>query len=63
MRKVAKILAITIMLTLLVGAVVYAYEEKWGRFAYILGEAIAAILVIGLISWSVYKRGGKSSGR
>jgi hypothetical protein len=41
-------LAITIILAVLVGVVVYAYEERWGRFAYFVGEAIAAILVIGL---------------
>jgi divalent metal cation (Fe/Co/Zn/Cd) transporter len=63
MRTLTMILAITIMLAVLVGVVVYAYEERWGRFAYFVGEAIAAILVIGLISWSVYKRGRKSSGR
>jgi divalent metal cation (Fe/Co/Zn/Cd) transporter len=63
MRTLTMILAIIIMLAVLVGVFVYAYEERWGRFAYFVAEAIAAILVIGLISWSAYKRGRKSSGR
>jgi hypothetical protein len=62
MRTFAIILSITIGLAVLVGLVVYAYEERWGRFAYFVGEAIAAILVIGLISWSAYKRSRKGSG-
>ena len=63
MRTLAIIMAITIMLALLVGLVVYAYEEKWGvGFAYFVGEAVAALLVIGLISWSAYKRRRRSGG-
>jgi hypothetical protein len=61
MRTLTIILVITIMLAVLVGVVVYAYEEKWGRFAYFVGEASAAILVMGLISSSAYRRRRKSS--
>lgn len=51
-RGVAKIFALVFLLAVLVGLVVYQFEEKIGGFANFLGEAIAIIIVIGLIAWS-----------
>ena len=54
-RGVATIGALILLLAFLVGLIVYQYEEKIGGLAYILGEAIATILVIGLIAWGAYR--------
>jgi hypothetical protein len=56
-RGVATIFALVLLLAVLVGLIVYQFEEKIGGLAYFLGEAIATIMVIGLIAWSAYKRG------
>lgn len=58
-RGVAIICSLVFLLAVLVGFIVYQYEEKLGGFAYILAEAIATILVIGLIAWVAYRGGNK----
>ena len=41
MRQVIVIVVLTILLALLVGAIVYAYEDRLQGGAYLIGEAIA----------------------
>jgi high-affinity Fe2+/Pb2+ permease len=55
-RGVATIFALVLLLAMLVGLIVYQFEEKIGGLAYFLGEAIATIIVIGLLAWSAYRR-------
>jgi len=55
-RTVVIILALTVLLAALVGLIGYRYEEKLGGFAYLVGEAAAVIVVIGLIVWSKRRR-------
>jgi hypothetical protein len=55
-RTVAIILALTVLLAALVGLIGYRYEEKLGGFAYLVGEATAVIVVIGLIVWGKRRR-------
>jgi hypothetical protein len=44
-----------VLLAVLVGFIVYVYEERLGGVAYLLGQVAASIVAIGLIAWITYK--------
>jgi len=50
-RTGAALLAAIVLLAVLVGAIVYAFEESLGGLAYVLGQAIAAVAAVMLIAW------------
>ena len=54
-RTVITILALTVLLAVLVGFIVYVYEERLGGLAYLIAQATAAIAAVGVIAWMTHK--------
>jgi divalent metal cation (Fe/Co/Zn/Cd) transporter len=54
-RGFATMCALILLLVMLVGLIGYQLEERLGGFAYFLAEAIASVVVIGLIAWTAYR--------